>query len=644
MKRIMVSLVVLALAATMAPAEQWLDTDVEGLIESAPDREDYPDASAVFLKIQETAEVAEDGSVVTLRNKLIRILTLRGRERYSNQSFLFNEELSALSLVKGVTVTKMGRVKEVEEDAINDVTPAFLKGASMYANVLEKVISFQAVGSGATMELQLREDHEPAVDGSYSGIEYLGATDPLFDASFTIRYPEGAEAPSSVGLTGSLDTTTTIRKAAEPGKIVYSVSNVPALVEEEHMPPETELYPAVLYSSYTSWEQPAAFFAGEFFPHVETDGEIASHVSDLTRGVSSNEDKARALFLDVATGVRNVHMRLGLGGYAPNDATEVLQNKYADTRDKAVLLISMFRAAGIDAFPALVRGVPDARFTESVPTLKQFTRILVALPDGDSYRFLDPFLDDVSYGFVRWGRGNTALVVKDDGSGELVQIPSFRASENHARKSMVVTIDGDGNADVRASCELTGYFDRKARRDLKDATPSEAQQLFDTAANVVSAGASDVGHSHSDLADLTETVTVLQNIEAEGFAVRQGDMMIVRLPPFPHSFASTGLYPSLAERRYAFEFPCEFGSDIVLDLSLPDGYEVAWLPEDVTLITPDAVFKLTCESYEDQHTVVWTRSITINERSISIDNYGEFKENYDTLISPKNRLILLKKT
>jgi hypothetical protein len=578
-----------------------------------------------------------------MRNKLIRILTLRGRERYSNQSFLFNEKLSALSLVKGVTVTKMGRVKEVEEDAINDVTPAFLKGASMYANVLEKVISFQAVGSGATMELQLREDHDPAVDGSYSGIEYMGTEDPVFAASFTIRYPEGALAPSSVGYTGSLDTTTTITKASEPGEIIYSVSNVPALIEEEHMPPATELYPTVIYSSYMSWDEPAAFFAGEFFPHVETGGEIASRVAELTRGLSSREDKARALFLDVATEVRNVHMPLGLGGYAPNNAEQVLENKYADTRDKAVLLTSMLRAAGIDAFPALVAGSPDARFTESVPTLKQFTRILVALPDGDSYSFLDPFLDDVSYGFVRWGRGNTTLVVKDDGSGELVQIPGFRASESHARKSMVIAMDSDGNADVRASCELTGYFDRKARRDLKDATPSEAQKLFDTAANVVSTGASDADHSHSDLTDLTEPVTVLQSIEAEGFAVRQGDMMIVRLPPFPHSFASTGLHPSLAERRYAFEFPCEFGSDIVLELSLPDGYEVAWLPEDVTLITPDAVFKLTCESYEDQHTVVWTRSITINERSISVDNYGEFKENYDTLSSPKNRLILLRK-
>ncbi len=642
MKRILVSLAVLALVATAGLAEQWLDTDVEGLIENAPDKEDYPDDAAVFLKMQEMAEVAEDGSVVTTRNRLIKVLTLRGRERYSNQSFLYNTELSALSLVKGVTVRKTGRLVEVEGDAVNDVTPAFLKDASMYANVLEKVISFPVAGPGSTMELQLRENHEPAVDGSYSGIEHMGAMDPVFAASFTIRYPEGAQAPSSVGYTGDLGPTT-IMEVAEPGEISYSVYNVPALVAEEHMPPATELYPTVIYSSYTSWDQPAAFFAGEFFPHVETGGEIASRVAGLTLGLSSSEHKARALFLDVATEVRNVHMPLGLGGYTPNDAGQVLENKYADTRDKAVLLISMLRAAGIDAYPALVGGMPDARFTESVPTLKQFTRILVALPDDGSYRFLDPFLDDVSYGFVRWGRGNTALVVRDDGSGELVQVPGFRAAENLALKNMVVTIDGDGSAEIRASCELEGYFDRKARRDLKDATPSEKQKLFDSAASVVSAGATSTGYSHSDVTDLTEPVRVVQDVRAKELAVPQGDMMIVHLPPFPHSFASMGIYPALAERRYAFEFPCEFRSDLEIDVSLPDGYEVAWLPEDVMLITPVAVFQLTCESHKDSHTVVWKRSIVINERSISRENYGVFKENYDTLVSPKNRLILLRK-
>ncbi|HYW68441.1 MAG TPA: DUF3857 domain-containing protein [bacterium] len=643
MKRILVSLVVLALATTAGLADQWLDTNVTELTENAPTKEDRPDDSAVFLKMQEMAEIAEDGSVVTTRNKLIKILTLRGRERHSNQSFLYNTEESVLTLVKGVTVRGTGRVVEVEEDAVNDVTPAFLEGASMYANVMDKVFSFPIVGPGSTIELQLRGEHQPASDGSYSGIEYMGSMDPILDASFTVRYPGGADAPKSIGYTGSLGTTT-IRKSNEPGEIIYSVYDVPALVEEEHMPPASELYPTVVYSSYTDWQQPAAFFAGEFFPHVETDGSIAARVAELTQGLTSYEDKLRVIFLDVTTGVRNVYLNLGLGGYAPNDASQVLENKYADTRDKAVLLISMLRAAGIDAYPALVAGLPGARFTEPVPTLKQFSRILVAMPDDDSYRYLDPFLDDVYYGFLRWGRGNTALIVRDDGAGELVEIPGFRTYENHSRRVMDVSIDSNGDAAVRVSCDLAGYFDRKTRRDLKDATAPEAQKLFDTAANLVSMGATDSGYSHSDLSDLAEPVRVTQEIDAEGFAVPQGDMMIVHLPPFPFSFASIGVSPSLSERRYPFEFPCEFTSDLEINLQLPEGYSVVQIPEDTAFTTPAAALELTCEFHEDQHVVVWRQSVTVNERSIAVDDYAGFKENYDSLASPKNQLLLLKKS
>lgn len=640
MKRLTIFLTALALAVASVAAAEWRDVDVADLTENAPTREDYPDASAVFLHVQEGAELMDDGSVVTTRNKLIRVLSLRGRERYSNQSFLYNTDVEELELLKGVTTTKMGRVVEVEGDAINDVTPAFLEDATIYSNVMSRVFSFPVAGSGSTMELQLRENREPAPDGSFSGIEYMGAEDPILAAEFSVSYPDGSPEPASVGFTGGLGQVT-VEKTASPGEISYRVEGVPALVEEEHMPPVNQLYPRVFYSSYGGWDEPAAFFAGQFFPHVDTGGDVAARVAELTDGMTSEGDIVRAVFLDVATDVRNIHLALGLGGYEPNDASQVLSNKYADTRDKAVLLISMLRAAGVSAYPALVSGTTGATFVESVPTLKQFSRILVALPDGDGYGFLDPFMDDAAYGFVRWGRGNTALVVKDDGTGELVDVPGFDADENVARQHMVMVLEADGSASIRATGELSGYFDRKTRIDLKDATPSEEQKLFDAAANLVSPGATDESHSHSDLTDLSEPVSVLQNIQAEDFAVPQGDMMIVHLPVFPHNFAKTGVAPMLAERKYPFVFPCELTNKLEIKVNLPEGYEVVWAPEDMALSTDDASVAITCEVHEQQHSLTWTQSIVIHDREVTVEDYSAFKDMYDALSSPKSRLLLL---
>jgi hypothetical protein len=641
MRRITVVLVGVALLATAALAQEWQDTDVEKLMKDAPGKDAYPDASAIFLAIQKTAEVGVDRSVTTGLNSLLKVLTLQGREAYSNRSFVYDSDMEELSLVKGVTVRESGRVVPVEGDAVNDITPAFLEGATIYANVLEKVVSFPVAGAGSTMELLLKESRKPEKDGSFSGIEYLGANDPILKTEFTLRFPGDLTVPKNVAYTGSVGQVT-IDKKSKRGQLDFSIENVPALVPEENMPPTTELYPRVIYSSYQSWDEPAAFLAGEFYQRVQTDGEIASRTKGLVAGLTTNEAKQRAIFLDVATNVRNVYLDLGLGGYAPNDASTVLTNKYADTRDKAVLLVSMLRAGGFQAYPAAVKSDRGA-FEAAVPTLSQFNRLLVAIPDKGGYRFLDPFLDNVGYGYLRYGRGNTALVVKDDGKGELVPIPPFDPAENSSRRHLSIAIAQDGSADIKAECELRGYFDRKARMTLKDATPDEEKKAFDQAASTTCPGSTSVDYSHSDLKDLTADVAVRQTIKAPDFAVPQGDMMIVRVPPFPYEFAATGVAPSLAERKFPFDFPCEMTGELVATFLVPAGYSVERIPAPVAVTNDLVDFRISCEWAPAARTVTWKQTSTVKMKTIPVERYGEFKKSYDTIAAPKNALVLLKK-
>jgi hypothetical protein len=643
MRKIITALVALvALLATAAPAQEWKDTDVEKLVKEAPGKEAYPDASAVFLAIQKTTEVGTDRSVTTSLSSLLKVLTLQGREAYSNRSFVYDRDMEELSLLKGVTVRESGRVVPVEGDAVNDITPAFLAGATIYANVLEKVVSFPVAGAGSTMQLELREIRKPEKDGSFSGIEYLGANDPIVETGFTLRYPESLATPTNVAWSGAVGQVT-LDKRSKRGELAFTIKNVPALVPEENMPPATELYPRAIYSSYQGWNEPAAFFAGEFFPHVQTDGDVAAKAQSLAAGLPTGEEKLRALFLDVATNVRNVYLDLGLGGYEPNDANTVLTNKYADTRDKAVLLVSMLRAAGFQAYPAAVRSDRGA-FEASVPTLKQFDRVLVAVPEKSGYRFFDPFLDNVGYGYLRYGRGNTALVVKDDGTGELVTIPPFDPKENLSRKSLKIDIAADGSAQISTECELAGYFDRKARASLKDATPDEEKKAFDEAASAVCPGSASVDYSHTDFKDLTAGVEVRQRIKAPDFAVPQGDMMIVRVPAFPYEFAATGVAPSLAERKLPFVFPCETTGEFRVMLIMPKGYDVERIPAPASISTDLADFTLTCDWAPETRTITWKQTATVKVKTIPVERYGEFKAAYDAMAAPKNSLVLLKKT
>ncbi|MBD3348436.1 MAG: DUF3857 domain-containing protein [Candidatus Eisenbacteria bacterium] len=647
MKRTLLSAVALVLLASLAPvaaqddaeATQWRDVDIEKLIENAPGKDEYPEASALFLYLQEMTDVDAGGAVVSMRNKLTHVLTLQGRERYSNPSFQYDTDTETVELARGVTIRESGREVEVEEDGINDITPAFLEGATIYANVLEKVISFPVAGPGSTMDLQTLHTRSPASDRSFSGVEYMGDTDPLLEAEFTLTYPAAEYDPTYKIDSGHLGDVE-INESVSDGRMVFGTSDVPALVPEEWMPPKSEILPRILYSSYQDWNEPAAFFADAFYPHVRTDGVVAEKAAELTADASTEADMIEAIFLDVAKNIRNVYLSLGIGGYEPNDAATVLENKYADTRDKAVLLVSMLRAAGIDAYPAAVRQKRGS-FEMSVPTLRQFDRLLVAVPSDGGYDFLDPFLDNARYGYLRWGRGNTALVVKDDGSGELVEIPAFEPDDNRSERRMAISVAPDGSATVQASCGLEGYFDRVARMRLKDATKSEKDKTFEGSANAVSPGARSVSYDHSDLADLTEPVTVSQKVDAPDFAVPQGDMMIVRVPGFPFDFAALGAYPSLAERKYPFELPCEAGTTISVEIELPDTYDVVRMPEDRTVSTDAADWRLSTEWDASTHTITWTLDATFSDMLVPVGSYGEYKRAFDSIAHPKNSLILL---
>ncbi len=638
MRRLITALLILALAAPLAWSDQWRDVDVTKLREDAPDAEEYPEASALFLKIQKLIDVADGGAVTTYRNVLTKTLTLKGRENYANQSFYYDADREEIELVKGVTIRRTGREVEVEPDAINDVTPAFLEGATMYANVVQKVFSFPVVGKGSTMELQLVTRTEPAPDGSFSGIEFLRSEDPILDKEVALTVPGDvtvtkAVVPGDAGL-GDAET--------EFDDLVWRVRDVPGLTPEERMPPSEELYPRVVYTSYEDWQGPAAFFADAFYPHVQTAGDVHARASEVTEGAADREELVRKVFLEVAENVRNVHLDLGLGGYEPNDAAAVMENRYGDPRDKAVLLVSMLRAAGVDAWPALVNDGP-VTFVPEVPTLEQFDSVLVAVTDGDGYRFLDPFLDDCLYGHLEWGRGNTALVVTDDGAGELVEIPPFMPAENRSDRSIVAEIADDGSARLIASADVSGSFDRRCRRVLKDATESEVQKFFTEATGSIGPGASDAEHFTTDLKDLTEPVRMQQTIDAPGFAVAQGDMMIVRAPEFPFAYARVNAQPSLSERDFSFMLPGELVSEYEFRAHIPEGYEPVRVPEPLSIDTGDALLELECEWIPSERAVVWTRKLEFRSRRIRPEDYTDFKAAYDRLLSPKNDLILLER-
>jgi hypothetical protein len=82
--------------------------------------------------------------------------------------------------------------------------------------------------------------------------------------------------------------------------------------------------------------------------------------------------------------VRYVAREIGIGGYQPRPAAELLKDLNGDCKDKGTLLRSLLAAEGFESYPIIVNATQKATVSDEVRTLDAFNHYVVGvrLPDG----------------------------------------------------------------------------------------------------------------------------------------------------------------------------------------------------------------------------------------------------------------------
>lgn len=164
--------------------------------------------------------------------------------------------------------------------------------------------------------------------------------------------------------------------------------------------------------------------------------------------------------------VRYVAVEVGIGGYRPSPPAEVLERRWGDCKDKALLLIDLLAESGVPAYPALVLADRDDRIDSEFPAPTEFNHLIVAVPEtavatgpGDplagGFLFVDPTLPrGGSHWLGPWVQGQDALVVLADG-GRLVTTPE-RPELEYRELVVNVRLTPAGDAVGGAGLELRG--------------------------------------------------------------------------------------------------------------------------------------------------------------------------------------------
>ncbi|HEX8790466.1 MAG TPA: transglutaminase family protein, partial [Polyangiaceae bacterium] len=219
-------------------------------------------------------------------------------------------------------------------------------------------IRWPELAAGDVVEVAFRTWTDGPVGGRgdppFYRLDYAGSltTHPLLYNEDVVDSPADRPIYAAV-VNGKADR---VETKVEGGRRVQRwVWDTPVNVPDEPLAPSlTETVTMFVISTFKDWGDFRAWYGDAVQGFTDPDAQVRELAAKLTKGKTTREEKLRALFDFVADDIRYVNYVSG-EWWLPNRPQQLLARREGDCDDKALLLITLLKAAGIDAQEVMVQ-------------------------------------------------------------------------------------------------------------------------------------------------------------------------------------------------------------------------------------------------------------------------------------------------
>src|SRR5690554_4254928 len=382
----------------------------------------------------------------------------------------------------------------------------------------------------------------------------------------------------------------------------------------------------------TTWEDvsKSIYKVDSFGPELERSNYFEKDIDELLTGANSPQERVGRIFFYV---LNKMNWNNYTGYYTNEGVRSAYKKGIGNVADINLMLVSMLRYANLEANPVLVstksHGIP------LFPTRNGFNYVIagVQLPQG--ILLLDATNKDAEIGVLKSSIQNwKGRVVKKDGTSSWVSLSSMIPA---VKSTMIAAeITPDLMLTGKNQSRFTGNYAFKYRSDFKslnedaqrkkiekDLTPAELANLeFE---NLASPGAPVSLKYDFEAMDLVEDVAG-------------------KLYFSPMVFLATEETPFKTETRL---YPIDFGYPIkdryIVTISLPEGYNVESLPENVVYNLGENQGTYRYLISQAGNKLQLSVEFAINQSYIAAEDYGNLKKFFELLIAKENEKVVLSK-
>ena len=345
----------------------------------------------------------------------------------------------------------------------------------IYYDTRSLVIVLPDLEGGDIVELRYRIDdvaHRNLFADYYGDLHTLQGFVPTARTEYVLITPEKRRfyihEPAMKGLEHE--------QKVEGGKRIdhYTAENLPAIVVESDMPGLTETSPYLHVSTYDSWQAVGKWYWGLIKDQLYADAALSKTVRDLIAGATTTQQKVERIHRWVVTNTRYVGLEFGIHGYLPYRVPLIVQRGFGDCKDKASLLYTMMREAGVDARIVLLRTRRNGALATEPASLSIFDHAIAYVPELDLY--LDGTAENSGTSELPTQDQGVMVLVVGPGGAELKTTPVFDADKNKRTRKLEVALSSDGSAEVQAS-EIVAGADAASYRGYYEAPGTRAERF-----------------------------------------------------------------------------------------------------------------------------------------------------------------------
>jgi hypothetical protein len=363
--------------------------------------------------------------------------------------------------------------------------------------------------------------------------------------------------------------------------------------------------------------------------------DIHPWVRKLARGLVEDNDtdiqKARKIYAFVRD-----HFKVNGRSWGITD-DQTLETIYkagvGNVAEINLTLIAMLKTQKLNADPVILATRDNGLTNVTYPVMDNYNYTICRLETGGKVYYLDA--SDAGMGFGRLPANcynGHARLIKKDGYAVYLEADSIRESS-----STYSFIEYDSASDMLAlyCTQKPGYYESTAiRAEIKEKKMDA--YLKSITGTKTPKGKID-SFSFADLDNPDKSLTVFYRMNLD-----RGNDAHFYFNPFLNSGLKANPFKS-AERGYPVELPYVSDDIFVLNMDIPDGYEVEEMPrsERFKLNEKEGSFEYLIQKSE--HSVQLKSVIKINKAIFEPEDYNILKEFYAAIIRKQSEMIVFKK-